>query len=77
MMGRTKAKLIVYRRVSTTRQGTSGLRLEGQNAVVADAPSSGMEPVERGGDLVALVVTHGDLSAPLWILPIPRQPPAP
>jgi predicted site-specific integrase-resolvase len=34
-MGRTKPKLIVYRRVSTARQGASGLGLEGQDAAVA------------------------------------------
>ena len=55
-MGRTKAKLIVYRRVSTARRRTSGLGLEGQDAVVADAPPAGVEPVKHGGDLVALGV---------------------
>jgi hypothetical protein len=60
MMGRTKAKLIVYRRVSTARQWTSGFGLEGQNAVVADAPSPGVEPVERGGDVGTLVLQHRD-----------------
>src|SRR5512142_2867053 len=34
-MGRAKAKLIAYRRVSTARQGASGLCLEGQDAAVA------------------------------------------
>lgn len=34
-MGRGKPKLIVYRRVSTARQGASGLGLEGQDAAVA------------------------------------------
>jgi hypothetical protein len=64
-MGRTKAKLIVYRRVSTARQGTSGLGLEGQNAVVADAPPAGVELVEHVGDLVALVILQGEPPAPL------------
>jgi DNA invertase Pin-like site-specific DNA recombinase len=34
-MGRTKPRLIAYRRVSTARQGASGLGLEGQDAAVA------------------------------------------
>ena len=75
-MGRTKAKLIVYRRVSTARQGTSGLGLEGQNAVVADAPPAGVEPVEHVGDLVALVILQGE-PPDLPPSPAPASAPAP
>jgi hypothetical protein len=72
-MGRTKAKLIVYRRVSTARQGTSGLGLEGQDAVVADAPPADVEPVKRGGDFVALVV-HGEIPALPRVCPALSRP---
>src|SRR5512143_218277 len=73
-MSQIKAKLIVYRRVSTARQGTSGLGLEGQDAVSPTFPP----PAWSWSSTLAISAPWSSCrESPLPRCPSPAPAPAP